>query len=572
MELELHSYHKNLYPYCGIFIEGDKMSHWLSSLDKLRIDSSLMKIYALPSKKVNQIWGCLVLIDPSNLPEDIGPNVYASKICNALIVPEKSKIVPDLLANDVDQLFKNQSYVLHPEIGFYKLADPIQLAHHINLEELKTIESSQPVDYSSMSGEIHGFSIESTPKEELKQDLESVGDRKKFDEKPLSIGEKLRLEFYKKIFLIDDKGNGKVEFKSSGFDLKKLAEKLGFKGTDINEKLIQDFQNLEERNKKEVDKLMDLLKDNPEDALRFAIPLDEHGYSRGSRKTEFKLQDRGASSLFGKRNIGRGIGGTVDLGDEYFRLRQQYINSAKALKEKGEFEKSAFIYLKLLKDYNAAGQTLRDGKKFEKAAIVYLDYAKNEQLAAECYEEGKIYEEAIQIYTKLGKNEKVGDLYVLLGSRISANKAFQEQINNDLKNNKYVKAANLSKVKMQNLEYAQELLIKGWKNRIDQYNCLRNYFDNISDTDEVWQELNRISTNDLDNSNDIVFLKLLKDEFNRQDENEQRIKTLAYSLLSKGLEDGRISAKELLPFNKKNKTIRNDILRFDLRKNKRMKN
>ena len=573
MELELHSHQKDLYPVCGIFIEGNQLSHWLSSLDKLSLDASSIKIYALPAQNVDQIWGCVVLADPSHLPDELGKHISALMIGDKLIVPEKSKVVPELTKHDVDQFFKDQLFVMHPEIGFYKLTEPILLSQHLDIEELKIIENLRPVDYSSVSGEIKGFSIESTAKEELKSDLESVGERKKFESKPLSIGERLRLEFYKKIMITDEKGNKKIELNKKGSALQKLAEKLGFTGPDMNDKLIEDFRNLQERNKKEVDKLMDLLEDNPEEALRFAIPLEEHGYTRGGMKGEFKMQDRGLDfSLFSGLNLNSASGGAVDLGDEYFRLRQQYLKSANALKEKGEFEKAAFIYLKLLKDYNAAAKTLREGKQYEKAALVYLDYVKNEKLAAECYEEARIYEEAIELYIKLEKQEKVGDLYVLLGSRKSANKAFQRQIDKDLEGKKYVKAAKLSKNKMLNLGYAQELLLKGWKNKIDQYNCLRHYFNNLYDTKEVWQEIERINKNDVDASNDIVFLKLLKDEFNRQDENEQQIKKLAYNILSKGLEEERISAHELLSFNRVDKTLRADTLRFDLKKNKRMKN
>jgi len=35
------------------------------------------------------------------------------------------------------------------------------------------------------------------------------------------------------------------------------------------------------RNKKEVGKLLDLLKNDPDKSLRYAIPLEEHGYTRG---------------------------------------------------------------------------------------------------------------------------------------------------------------------------------------------------------------------------------------------------------------------------------------------------
>jgi len=569
MELSLTSYHKDLYPVCGLFVEDTQLCGWLDALLTLELDPFSVEIYGLPTRVANQLWGCLVLMDHSLLPASLGKYQSAHMLGTKLIIPEKTKVYPELLAHDFELLFPSDCYVLHPDIGLFKLSEAISLDAQFHSEELSILDSSRPKDYPFISGEISAFSIEPTPKEELKHELESSEKREKFEDKPLSLGEKLRLEFYKKFLITEEGKDGKISLNKRGFALENLAKHLGLSGSDNEDRIMEDFRNLQERNKKEVDKLMDLLKDNPEEALRFAIPLEEHGYTRGETKSEFKMQDRGLDfSLFGGLKMNRGIGGSIDLGDEYFRLRSQYLESAKKLKEKGAYEKAAFVYLKLLKNYQEAGATLREGKKYEKAALIYLEYLKNEQLAAECYEDGKIYNEAIELYSKLEKLEKVGDLYSLLGSRKSASKAYQAQIDKDLERNKYVKAAIISKDKMQNLNYAQELLLNGWNNRIDQYNCLRTYLNNISNADEVWEQLERINREDVDESNDTIFLKVLKDEYSNQDENEKKVKDMAYVLVSDLLEKGRISSQELLSFNKEDSRLRSDTMRYELKKNK----
>ena len=579
MELRLNSYHKDLFPVCGFFIENPLLSEWLIALHTLGLEPREIEIYGLPSRIANQLWGCLVLTDTSKL-DNLGKYQSAQLMRDQLIIPEKSKITPDLIQDDFDYLFKSDKYVLHPDFGLYKLTEPIQLEDHLAAEELETLDTIRPKDHSVLTGEIRSFSIEATPIEDLKHDLESQS-REKFEDKPLSIAEKLRLSLYKKLLVTEKGADGKISLSKNASALEKIAKKLNLSGPDINEKILDDFNNLEERNKKEVDKLVDLLKNDPEEALRYAIPLDEHGYSRGKKGSEFKMQDRGFdfswfSKLFSGKNFGGGGrgsgggGGSISLGDEYYKLRTQYIEAAKKLKEKGEYEKAAFIYLKLLKDYNSAAATLREGKKYEKAATVYLEYVKNEQLAAACYEEGKIYDEAIKLYKKLGNHEKTGDLYKLLGSRISANKAYQVQINLDLEKNKYIKAAKISKDKMENLPYTQEILLSGWNNKIDQYNCIRGYLDNIANAEEVWSEIARINRDDIDSSNDTIFLKVLKDEHSKSDENEEKIMDLAYELISKLLESRRISSNELLAFNKGDARLRADTLRYDLGKRKRI--
>ena len=568
MKLQLTSYHKDIFPACGFFIEATSLTEWLDAIHQLDIDPLNIEIHALPSNTVNQIWGCLVLVDSPNLREELGKYQSAHIVGGKLIIPEKSKVLPELIEHDIQQLFQMDTYVLHPEFGLFKLTEPIKLAKHLDIGELHIIESSRPEDYSIWSAAINSFRIEATPKEELKYALEHLQEREKFEDQPLSISEKLRLEIYKKFINLDKDGEISLE----GSALEKIAENLNLSGSNMRDRILKDFKNLLDRNKREVEKLLELMKDNPEEALRYAIPLEEHGYTTGDSKAEFKMKDRGLDfSLFGGLiSSSRGAGGGIDIGDEYFRLRDQYLESAKKLKEKGAYEKAAYIYLKLLKNYQVAGETLREGKHFEKAALVFLKYFKNEQLAAECYEEGKIYKEAIELYKKLNKLEKVGDLYQLLGSRKSANKAYRAQIDKDLESNKYVKAANISKDKMQNLSYAQQLLLLGWTNRIDQYNCLRNYLDNIPDAKEVWKQIEKINREDVNNGNDLIFLKVLKEEYSNHDENEKKIKDLAYVLVSELLEKGKISSHELLSFNRADDRLPGDTMRYELKKNKRL--
>lgn len=573
MKLSLTSYHKDLHPLCGFFVESSDLTDWLTALHRLGLDPTKLEIHGLPTNTANQIWGCLVLVDQSLLPDQLGKYQSAHILGGKLIIPEKSRVIPELTTYDFEQLFRTDTYVLHPDFGLFKLTESISLDKHLETGELTTLNSSRPKDFKFNSEEIIAFTVEASPEDELKLELESMKKREKFTDNPLSIGEKLRLAFYKKFLITENGQDGKISLNPNGSSFEKLSKLLGLSGPNAHDGFLEDFRNLQERNKKEVDKLLDLLKNNPEEALRFAIPLEEHGYTRGKTNAEFKMQDRGSDfSIFSGFKPSWRAGGTVDLGDEYYRLQNQYLDSAKKLKEKGEFEKAAFIYLKLLKDYNSAGETLREGKQYEKAALIFLEYSKNELKAAECYEQAKVYNKAIELYEKLEKLEKAGDLYLLTGNRNAANKAYQTQINKELDHNKYIAAANISKNKMLNLSYAQELLLIGWKSKTDQYNCLRSYLNNMSDAKEVWTHLERINRSDVNSSNDTIFLKVLKDEYSNQDENKDKIKNLAYTLLSQLLEQGRISSHELLSFNRENSRLRADTMRYESKKNSKRNN
>ena len=562
MELTLRPYDKDPYPIGGFFVESDDLTEWISAIDRLGLDPAQLKIYGLPSRRANELWGCLILTAAEAPTPQLGPLASAHLAANRLIVPEKSRVVPELTGYDIERLFEEDSYVLHPDFGLFKLTDPLNLSDRFVVENAPTMNSLRPATYCVASGEIRAFSIAPSPPEEIERALESTIPREKLKDTPLSLTEKLRLKLYRSLMTTD--GN-KPTLNPKGEKLQRLAKKLGLSGPDGHQKLLEDFQDLEERNKKEVDKLVGLLQKDPEAALRYAIPLDEHGYSRGGPTGAFKMQDWGPSfSLLGGR--GGGAGGSVDLGNEFFRLQGQYITAARNLEEDGKHEKAAYVYLKLLKDYSAAAITLQKGKHYEKAAVIYLRYLKNERAAAECYETGKIYDEAISLYTKLEEWEKVGDLNVLKGDDESAHSAYQLQLEREIAKHAFIKAAKLSKEKMHDLTHAQELLLQGWDANIDAYSCLQYYLSNISNGKAAWQEIESIRSHRLTTSNDKVFLRILSSEYSKHAENREKVKHMAYGLLSELLTSGRISAHELMAFNDQDTRLRADTLRYELTK------
>lgn len=565
MELKLERHDNAPYPACGFFVEGDELMDWIGAIDRLGLYPADLKIYGLPSRRANKVWGCLILTASAPSTAQLGPLASAHLAAGRLVVPEKSRVVPELTDYDLERLFREDTYVLHPDFGLFKLTEPLNLRDSFRLEKVSILESSRPAEYSVASGEILAFQVTPSPPEEIERGLDSGVTREKLKDAPLSLAEKLRLKLYESFMTTE---GGKPILNLRGDKLQRLAAKLGMSGPDAYKELLEDFQNLEERNKKEVDKLLGLLEKDPEAALRYAIPLDEHGYSRGGAAGAFKLEDRGrAFSLFGGR--GGGAGGSVNLGNEFFRLQEHYQNAARELQAAGKFEKAAYVYLKLLKDYNSAAETLRQSKHYEKAAAVYLRYLKDERAAAECYEMGSIYDEAIPLYTKLEEWEKVGDLHVLRGDGPSARSAYQRQLEKELDKKAFVRAAKLSKEKMKNLPHAQELLLRGWDQNVDAYNCLQYYLANISTGKTAWMEIQNIRNHRLNTGNDQIFLKILGNEYSQQHEHRKEVKKMAYGLLSELLTAGRISAHELLAFDKNNIRLRADTLRYELSKNRR---
>ncbi|NJC27105.1 soluble NSF attachment family protein [Neolewinella antarctica] len=564
MELTLKRYEKDPYPGCGFFVEGEDPTRWIAAVDRLGLDPAHIRVYGLPSRRANVPWGYLV-ITTGELPADkLDPFASAHLAASQLIVPAKSRVLPELTDHDLKQLFREDTYVLHPDFGLFKLMSPLLMSDCLVVEEVPVLASLRPADYVVSSGEVVAFSVAATPREDIESALDAGVAREKLADAPLSLAEKLRLKLYESVMTGD---GDKATLNPRADKLQRLAVMLGLSGANAHDHLLEDFRDLQNRNKREVDKLLDLMQKDPEAALRYAIPLDEHGSSRGGPKGTFKMRDRGSGfSLFGGR--AGGAGGSVDIGDELHRLRQQYVATARALENSGKHEKAAYVYLKLLKNHTAAAETLKKGKFYEKAAVVCLRYLKNERAAAECYEAGKIYAEAITLYEKLEDWEKAGDLNVLRGDDESAQTAYERQLEKELLHNALIRAAKLSKEKLRNLPRAQEILLRGWEENVNAYNCLQYYLANITDGEAAWREIKRISEHQLNTQNDRVFLKVLSGEYAKKDEHREDVKDMAYGLLSKLLSDGRISAHELLAFNDKNSRLRADTLRYELSKHK----
>lgn len=113
--------------------------------------------------------------------------------------------------------------------------------------------------------------------------------------------------------------------------------------------------------------------------------------------------------------------------------------------------------------------------------------------------------------------------------------------------------------------------MKGWHEEVDQFNCLNNYFNNIKNDEELWNQINYFKNYEVNQHNESVFLKVLKHEYDKKNEYDKEIQNMAYSMISDMLERGVVSANALLPFNKQDTRLRSDTIRFQVRKNKRMK-
>jgi hypothetical protein len=584
MELSLKPSPTNSHPLHGILIKDASAAAWLKAIEQMKLQLNDIRLYPIPGLEANTIWGCLVLCHHKADSRMAGKHELCQMLTPHLLIPERSALYPALSIHEVEKLFPSQLHIFHPEFGLAELAEELNLKELIAEPKLRSYHVTQPEKPVFIPMQVKSFQVKPLPPEEvLKQmDEKLFPQSEELPKEDLTKMEEARLKFYE--FLYGKKGKEGKDGKpvgegaeGSGSLASRYGEKLGAlldslipKNSGLSERMQKDFEELQRRNQAEIEKLMELFRNNPEEALKYAIPLDENGSVRGGEEMEFNLSKRWSDFSLGNLRAGSGSGsGSVDFGEEYRRqLRKQYNDTAEELIRKKEYEKAAFVYMKLLKDIHRAAGTLEEGKLYQEAATIYLKHANNKQKAAECYEKGKMINDAIDLYKELKQDEKVGDLYVSINRRKQADVHYELVVDDYRSKDQYLKASLIYRHKTLNGPGSQTLLLEGWRKQKDAFNCLHSYMNNIEDIKTLKQEINRIYSKELTEVNSPVFLQVIKHEYNKQNELAEPIKDMAYEIIASQISHNSTIVNELKEFNKNDKEIMKDMQRFTQRKRK----
>lgn len=572
MELIIKPHTVNTYPLKGIFLRGSSVHDWIVALQELGLWLEQTTIYPLPGKTPNSIWGCLALVE-EKMP-DTGRHERCQAVHPHLLIPERSVVSPRMTAGEMDQLFTRR-LVFHPETGWCELETPLQPEKLFAPPAIARLRIDKPEERVFIPQTVNSFVVRPTPPEEALRQLEEqfFPQQKPKNEAPLSRAEKLKLKLYRTLLgrnrTIGDGGEsgarfaggeGRKESKFSAF-LNRMMPK-----SRMLDRMEQNLEDLERRNQKQVDKLLELFRKNPDEALKYAVPLDSQGTSRGTPGL-LDLSPRWSGfNLFGNSGYRSGASGSSAVGGNYFEtLREQYHKTAQSLIEEGDHRKAAFIYLKLLMDHHAAAKTLEDGKHYQDAAAIYLT-CKEEEKAAACYEKGSMYHEAIDLYKKLQQHEKVGDLYRETGNHREADAHFQLQADKHIASGLYVKASEVYKGKMHLFQKGQETLLEGWRNGREMEQCLNLYFNEIPDKKQLLPAIGSVYREDVPEHSRTLFLMVLHKQFQQHEDLSEPIRDMAYEIISAEAVKRPQAVSELKLFNPKDLHIRKDTMRFLLKK------
>ncbi len=565
MELRIRPALQNSFPLAGFYIRGASLHHWLFEIQSLGLALPDVEFFPLPGARANSTWGCLVLVSDKHESYQNSRHECCQCVCPGFYIPEKSEVSPLLCPEDRELLFRGKMHIFHPETGFVIPEEKISPERFLVLPAEKTRFSFSPEAGLFIPERVKSFQVKVSEAEDPLKSLEEkvVAKREKIPSDPLNLAEKVKLGFYKLLFsrkaTTTGGGSGNSEVRSW---LDRIPGLGRSKNRRLLEKMQQDFENLEERNQKQLEKLMKLLRENPEEALKYAIPIDNSGAARGNEGGFLDLGQRWRNFSLFQHSSNSGQGRVVDLGDYGNQLTQQYLKTAEDLVKRGEYEKAAFVYMKLLKNNYKAAMTLEEGHFYKEAAAIYLQHLKNTPKAAECFEKGNITDEAIKLYLELKNHEKVGDLYLKINERSLAYRFYEQSVTESKSQNKYVHASLIYRNKMNDSPKARETLLEGWNGGHEPGPCLEHYFNAFDDRTEKKIAIDYIYGHKTAKHQRKIFLDVIEKEHRKQDELAPHLREIAYEIIAAEAHQNPSVLESLKRFNPLDKEISKDTSRF----------
>ena len=479
------------------FVTGDNPRKWIEELVRWPIDDSELRLIVVPFSRsdlrpigvlaFNRDGTPLSLLSNSLSTQTTGYGLIGSQVyipCDGVLEPAVSdKELTELLVPD-------RTYVWHPTAGLIaadsndllSVSDlfltPDKTSASWNEAHCGTGWAKQLISVSLTPG------VEPTANEAIQGGRDNIGSkaseiesiepidgpdgspsepRNSAMDKAINAGTKGFAKFIRAMTDMAPQG-------ASGRTwVNKLEDWASGKIEKINERI-------EQERFKELFRLQKLLEQNPEEGLRYALPLNSTGNHRGNAAPSSQLSRNSTNfSLSGLSG-----GGPADHWDVPNDLRLQLNRQYRELAEReinlGRYRRAAYIHGNLLSDLNAAARTLETGKHYREAAVIYRTKLNRNEDAARCLEKGGLWSEVITLREELQQFEIAGDVYTQLGLEDQATAAYKKAVNKKLDEQDLVKAASIQQNQLNDTEAAIKTLSTGWPASTQSNLCLQAIF------------------------------------------------------------------------------------------------
>ena len=480
-------------PTCALLIPGDDAMAWLRELTGWHAPLTSLELYIVPCSRDDlRPRGLLVRFpEGSAAPLQCSGHAYGV-VADRLFVPDEATIHPHVTEAEWQTLLGPDyvACVWHPLSGLvgFEAADRLRVADLLALPPATGSDWGRADPGVAFNARL--ISLESaccpTPDEILESGRGDIGSRSK-DRSGLprspretvsrvlgGIAAGVAAPFaYAARWLAQyaPRGASGTGSGSAGRPswLSRLEEWAG--------NILQNAADLWNARKRELDRLLSLLDENPDEGLKYALPHTGGGNAhRGRSRAGTRLGARNVDFSLGGL-FGGGLADVWDLPLDYqARLLERYRQLAEREMRLGRHRRAAYIYAHLLADLSAAAATLAAGGHYREAAVLYRDKLKRPADAARCLEQGGLLHEAIPIYEELGEFVRVGDLYTRLEQPDDARAAYRRAVDGKLQQRDRLGAAALLEQKLDSTDEALGVLDAGWPDSAQARRCLDESF------------------------------------------------------------------------------------------------
>ncbi|MFK7820604.1 MAG: hypothetical protein AB8G99_17925, partial [Planctomycetaceae bacterium] len=485
------------------FIPGSDSSQWLSELLSWNTPLIAAKLYVLSPHGSSVPAGIVVA--------GVGPNVSSAKalpyrrISERLLIPLEAELFPATTDAELAELLERDSidaFVWHPAIGIVGYeADEI-----LTVDRLFSVQPASKTQWfagntgTQLTDRLSAIFPEQslTLNDVLGKSGDDIGTEPNLSDAPRSPDES------KAAGIRDAVRKLQRPFAQAAQSFANSVPANADKRTWVNamedwaRRVLQAGSSSMSRRENELKRLLNMLKNDPDKGLRFAIPFsnDNHrGLGQPSDQLSEQLVDYGANSSAGTANY-------WDMSWEMQqRLRAQYQELALRETRLGRHRRAAYIYSSLLGDLDAAAAVLESGGHYREAAVIYRDKLDQKRKAAECLRKGGQFEQAIAMFESIEDWPSVAGLHEQLENNEAARRAWRNAASVLEKSGDHIKAASLLENKLDDSTAADALLRRGWQYSHKAEDCLKALFSNLArreDTPAATELIEDLNANEHD--------------------------------------------------------------------------
>lgn len=219
---------------------------------------------------------------------------------------------------------------------------------------------------------------------------------------------------------------------------------------------------LQQQREEQIEKLLRMMETDPDQALRYALPLGGDGGFRGLSSPGGRLTAHGTDFSLG----GLAGGGAIDAWNldqkRQAELRRAYQQQVQREEAAGRYRRAAYVAAELLGDYASAARLLEKGGFYIEAAAIHKHKLNRPRDQARCLERGGMWEQAGEVYAQQGDYVAVGDLLTRVEQFEEAENAYREAVERANANGRTMEAAGLLDEKLGERESAITLLLEQW--------------------------------------------------------------------------------------------------------------